>query len=227
MRDLYDYVILRVVAGSTAFGLNQEGSDVDRRGVYLPPADMQWSLDGVPEQLENDNEEVYWELQKCIRMALKANPNVLETLYSPLIETVTPIGEELLAVRSIFLSKRVHQTFSAYARSQFQKIDQDLRNHGEVRWKHVMHLMRLLLSGVTVLREGYVPVRVERYRDELLAIRRGEMAWAEIDRWRLALHDEMDAALSATALPDEPDRARANAFLIRARRAASKPDWGG
>ena len=121
----------------------------------------------------------------------------------------------------------LHQTFSAYARSQFQKIDQDLRNHGEVRWKHVMHLMRLLLSGVTVLREGYVPVRVERYRDELLAIRRGEMAWAEIDRWRLALHDEMDAALSATALPDEPDRARANAFLIRARRAASKPDWGG
>ena len=221
LADLYRYVILRVVAGSTAFGLDQEGSDVDRRGVYLPPADLQWSLDGVPEQLENDNEEVYWELGKFIRMALKANPNVLETLYSPLVETVTPIGEELLAVRSIFLSKRVHQTFSAYARSQFQKIDRDVRNRGEVRWKHVMHLVRLLLSGVTVLREGYVPVRVGRHREELLAIRRGEMPWSEIDQWRLALHDEMDAALSLTALPDEPDRARADVFLIRARRRAA------
>ena len=218
--DLYDCVILRVVAGSTAFGLDQEGSDIDRRGVYLPPADLHWSLDGVPEQLENDNEEVYWEIEKFIRMALKANPNVLETLYSPLVETVTPIGEELRAVRGIFLSKQVHQTFSAYARSQFQKIDQDVRNRGEVRWKHVMHLVRLLLSGVTVLREGYVPVRVERYREELLAIRRGEMAWREIDRWRLSLHEEMDAALAVSVLPEEPDRARANTFLVRARRSA-------
>ena len=85
--DLYRFVIYRCVVGSTAYGLSQEGSDMDRRGFYLPPADLEWSLASVPEQLETDNEEVYWEIEKFIRLALKANPNVLECFYSPLVET--------------------------------------------------------------------------------------------------------------------------------------------
>jgi RNA repair pathway DNA polymerase beta family protein len=55
--DLYRFVVYRCIVGSTAYGISQEGSDVDRRGFYLPPADLEWSLAGVPEQLENDQEE--------------------------------------------------------------------------------------------------------------------------------------------------------------------------
>src|SRR5690606_28318483 len=51
--DLYDCVVLRVVVGSRAYGLDEPGSDTDLRGVYLPPAELHWSLAGVPEQLEN------------------------------------------------------------------------------------------------------------------------------------------------------------------------------
>ena len=102
---LYDRVIYRCVIGSRAYGLEDEASDTDRRGIYLPAADLHWSLFGVPEQLENDEtQEVYWELQKFIVLALKANPNVLECLYSPIVESATPLGEELLAMRSAFLS---------------------------------------------------------------------------------------------------------------------------
>jgi hypothetical protein len=100
--DLYRFVIYRCVVGSTAYGLSQEGSDMDRRGFYLPPADVEWSLAGVPEQLETDNEEVYWEIEKFIRLALKANPNVLECLYSPLVETYTPLARELIACATFF-----------------------------------------------------------------------------------------------------------------------------
>jgi hypothetical protein len=50
--DLYRFVIYRCVVGSTAYGLSQEGSDMDRRGFYLPPVDLEWSLASVPEQLE-------------------------------------------------------------------------------------------------------------------------------------------------------------------------------
>lgn len=53
---------------------------MDRRGFYLPPAELEWSLHGIPEQLETDEEEVYWKIEKFIRLALKANPNVLECL---------------------------------------------------------------------------------------------------------------------------------------------------
>jgi predicted nucleotidyltransferase len=84
---------------------------------------------------------VVWELQKFLVLALKANPNILECLYSPLVDKVTPLGEELLAMRECFLSQMIFQTFNGYAMSQFKKIEQDRRTRGEVRWKHVMHLL--------------------------------------------------------------------------------------
>jgi predicted nucleotidyltransferase len=219
--NLYDRVIYRCVMGSRAFGLDDEASDTDRRGVYLPPAELHWSLYGVPEQLENEQtQEAYWELQKFITLALKANPNILECLYSPLVEAITPLGQQLIDLRERFLSKLVYQTYNGYVMSQFKKLSADLRNQGQVKWKHVMHLIRLQLAGITVLREGFVPVRVETHRDELLAIRRGEVAWETVERRRIALHAEFTAALDSTRLPEQPDYFAANALLVEARRAA-------
>ncbi len=223
--QLYKFVAYRCVVGSRAYGLERDESDVDRRGFYLPPATLAWSLAGVPEQLQSDNEEVYWEIEKFIRLALKANPNVLECLYSPMVELAIPIAQELLSIRAVFLSQFVHRTYNAYVLSQFKKLEQDLRNSGQLRWKHVMHLIRLLLSGVVVLREGFVPLRVDEHRDRLLAIRRGEVAWEEVERWRLDLHRELDQALAKTSLPEHPDYDRANDFLVRARRLAASPEY--
>jgi hypothetical protein len=109
--DWSKFIIYRCVAGSRAYGLEVEASDTDRRGIYLPPAEMQWSLYGAPEQIENDEtQETYWELQKFLKLALKANPNILECLYSPIVEHADPLGEELVGMRDAFLSKLVYQT---------------------------------------------------------------------------------------------------------------------
>lgn len=219
--DLYQRVIYRCVIGSQAYGLSNEQSDVDRRGFYLPPAELHWSLYGVPEQLESDEtQEAYWEIEKFITLALRANPNVLECLYTPMVEHATPLALELLAMRSAFLSRLVYQTYNGYVMSQFKKMEADLRNHGALKWKHVMHLIRLLMSGIRILREGLVPIRVEEHRDALLAIRRGETPWEEVEEWRKRLHLEFDAAAEATTLPDRPDYELANAFLLKARRLA-------
>jgi predicted nucleotidyltransferase len=217
--DLYDHVIYRCVVGSRAFGLATADSDTDRRGIYLAPARLDWSLYGAPEQLENDaTQECYWELRKFLVLALKANPNILECLYTPLVETAAPIARELLAMRECFLSRLVYQTYNGYVMSQFKKLEQDLRNSGAVKWKHAMHLIRLLISGVAVLARGVVPVDVGDRRELLLAIKRGELDWQEVNKIRLSLHKDFDAALSTTRLPERPDYERANEFLISARR---------
>jgi hypothetical protein len=213
-------IIYRCIVGSRAYGLDTAASDTDIRGVYLAPAELQWSLYGAPEQFEdNAAQTCFWELQKFLIMALKANPNILECLYSPLVEKVTPLGQELLDLRDRFLSQMIFQTFNGYALSQFKKIEQDLRNHGEVRWKHAMHLLRLLLTGAATLREGRVPVQVEAHRDRLLAIKRGELQWSEVDAWRKKLHQDFEQALSETNLPERPDYEAANAFLVQARKS--------
>ncbi len=219
--DLNERVIYRCVIGSRAYGLEDERSDTDRRGIYLPPADLHWSLYGVPEQLENEEtQEAYWELQKFIVLALKANPNVLECLYCPIVELATPLAQELLAMREAFLSKLVFQTYSGYVASQFKKMQTDIRNQGSVKWKHVMHLIRLLISGIDVLRDGKLTVHVGQQREPLLAIKRGEVPFAEADAWRKRLQIEFERAYQQTALPDRPDYERANTFLVRARRMA-------
>ncbi len=115
--DLRRYVILRVAAGSRAFGLATEASDDDRRGVYLPPAEMTWSLFKPPEQIEykgDGTEEVCWELEKFLRLALQANPNILETLWSPVVLLAAETGEELRRMRQAFLSRHLYKTYSGY-----------------------------------------------------------------------------------------------------------------
>lgn len=220
--DLFQRVIFQCIIGSQAYGLADEASDIDRRGIYLPSADRHWSLYGVPEQLECEStQEAYWEVKKFLVLALKANPNVLECLYSPLVEKATPLAKELLEMRSVFLSRLVYQTYNGYVMSQFKKMQADIRNQGHVKPKHVMHLIRLLISGISVLRDEYVPVKVEGHRDALLAIKRGDMAWEETEKWRLSLHAEFDRALTTTKLPERPDYEKANAFLVKARRAAT------
>ena len=221
-RALEQWVVLRVIVGSRAYGLDREGSDTDLRGVYAAPVERLWSLAGAPDQLENhETDEVYWELKKFLILALKANPNVLEVLHSPLVVDATAIGQELVSLRSIFVSKLVYQTYNGYVLSQFRKMEQRRKAGLEPKRKHAMHLIRLLLAGVEALHTGVVPVEVAAgHRDRLIAIRDGSIDLAAVDEWRRALHAEFDEAYAMSALPERPNFAAADAFLVRARRAS-------
>jgi uncharacterized protein len=219
-QELERAIIYRCVIGSRAYGLDDEASDTDRRGIFLPSADLHWSLSGVPEQIEDDNtRDTYWELQKFLILALKANPNMLECLATPIVEYATPLALELRAMQDAFLSKLIYQTYNGYVLSQFKKLEQDLRIKGTIKQKHAMHLIRLLLAGIRALRECAILVHVDEQRPHLLAIKRGEMPWEDVNAWRLELHRQFDAAFSTTRLPERPDYERVNALLLRARRS--------
>lgn len=214
-----DHTVLSVVVGSRAYGLATDGSDVDRRGVYAAPAPLFWRFAKPPTHLDGPLPEQFsWELERFCELALAANPTVLECLWSPLVERVTPVGEELLAVRKAFLSRHAHRTFLRYAEAQFRKLEGDLRNVGAPRWKHVMHLLRLLESGLHLVRRGEPRLEVGGLRDRLLAVRRGEVGWDEIDAWRASLGAAMDEALARSPLPPEPDRSAVEELLVSVRR---------
>lgn len=217
----YDRIIYQCVVGSKSYGLSNEDSDIDRRGIFLPKAEDQWSLFGVPEQIECEStQEAYWEYQKFLILALKANPSALECLYSPIVERQEPAVEDLLENRSIFLSQLVYQTYSGYVTSQFKKVQSDLRNQGQIKWKHAMHLIRLLISGIEILKHQQVFVEISEHRETLLTIRQGGMKWEEIDLLRQKYQKDFDRAFSATKLPVRPDYVKANELLIAARRIA-------
>jgi uncharacterized protein len=219
VRLVREHTILSVVVGSRAYGLAIEGSDVDRRGVFVAPTPLFWRFDKPPTHVDGPGPERFsWELERFCGLALDANPTVLECLWSPLVEEVTDAGRDLLELRERFLSRHVHRTFLRYADSQFRRLEADLRTRGEPRSKHVMHLLRLLISGRHLVEHGVPMVDVGDHRDRLLAVRRGELGWAEIMEWRSALTAELDAALTRSPLPAEPDRRVVEDFLISVRR---------
>ncbi|MFP8964179.1 DNA polymerase beta superfamily protein [Streptomyces nanhaiensis] len=215
-----DHTVFSCVMGSRAFGLATEDSDTDRRGVYAAPTPLFWRLDKPPTHVEGPRpEEFSWELERFCALGLASNPGILECLHSPLVERLDDTGRELLALRGAFLSRHAHRTFTGYAEGQHRRLRARVRGRGEIRWKQAMHLMRLLLSCRDLLRTGELVLDAGPYREGLLAVRRGEVAWAEVEARLARLREEADGAASATPLPAEPDRARVEDFLVRVRRA--------
>ncbi len=218
-RLVEEHTILSVVVGSRAFGLATGASDTDRRGVYVAPTEDFWRMAKPPTHVEGPLPEQFsWEIERFCELALGANPNLLEVLHSPLVERRTALGAELVELAPAFLSRRVHQTFGRYAQSQFAKARAALERDGTPRWKPVMHLLRLLVSGSALLETGDVHVDVGPYRDRLLAVRRGELAWEEVLAWQGRLVERLDRALDRSPLPEHPDGARVEEWLISVRR---------
>ncbi len=221
-----DHTIYACVMGSRAFGLATDGSDTDRRGVFLAPTPLFWRFEKPPTHVEGPAEEQFsWELERFCELALRANPNILECLHSPLVEHVDDTGRELLDLRGAFLSRQAHVTFARYAVGQRKKLEADVRNHGAPRWKHAMHLLRLLMSARDLLRTGELTIDVGDQRGPLLAVKRGEVPWPEVEAWMTRLAEEAERAAERSPLPAEPDRRRVEDFLVRVRRASAlQPD---
>ena len=220
--DFTPYIIYRCKVGSKAFGLDNEDSDDDLRGIFLPPADRHWSLYKVPEQIELKTElddEVYWELEKFLKLALKANPNILETLWTPIVLDSNAVGQRIRTNRNAFLSKHLYKTYSGYVLSQFRRMKNAYEKTGKYKTKHAMHLVRLLYSGIGALKTGEIMIDVSDHRDQLLEIRNGKFEFEQIRQLALRLDREFQDAFELTSLPDQPDFALVDQILIEARRS--------
>ena len=221
--DLRPYIIYRCQVGSKAYGLDHENSDDDLRGLFLPPARLHWSLYAIPEQIESmhdGQDEVYWEVEKFLRLALKANPNALELLWTPLVLEANELARELRNIRDAFLSKHLYKTYSGYVLSQFRRMKNQYEKTDKFKVKHAMHLIRLSRSGIHALRTGNILVDVGEHRDELLNIRSGNMSFEDIQGLAIELDREFQDAYSSTSLPEQPNFESVDSFLINARRRA-------
>ncbi|MEO3765006.1 nucleotidyltransferase domain-containing protein [Streptomyces sp. B8F3] len=214
----WKHTVLAVVAGSRAFGLATPASDTDRRGVYVAPTEWFWKPEKPPPHGEGPLPEQFsWEVERACALALDGNPNLLEVLHSPLVERCTTLGAGLREISPACLSRHVHRTFGRYAYRRLTRARVRRERTGEVRWKHVVHRLRLLLSGAALLRTGELCVDVGPHRERLLAVGRGELTWDEVTAWTAELSTLLDEALPASALPESPDHPRVESWLASVR----------
>jgi len=79
--------------------------------------------------------------------------------------------------------------------------------------KQLMHVVRLRLVGLNLLRTGRYEIAADR---SLLGIRDGSVPWDDAVAWAHRLGDEL--ATAGGPLPEEPDRARVEDWLVSVRR---------
>ncbi len=142
MEWLPKHTIYVTLHGSQAYGLNNEFSDTDVKGICVPPPEVENHLYNrfnqaqSPKWLEEKlahlknpknpkfESEIY-SLRKFFLLAAEVNPNIIELLWTdPKDHFIkAPLMEKLLANRMMFLSNKARYTFAGYACAQAKKIE--------------------------------------------------------------------------------------------------------
>ena len=119
-RLLYEYI-----RGSHLYGLNNEDSDVDTSGVYACSKDELFGCFGYrPQVTDTRHDNTWFEIGELIRLLLKSNPTVMESLFVPnnkVLGKVHPLMQMVLDNREQFISKQCFNPFFGYAKSQIEK----------------------------------------------------------------------------------------------------------
>lgn len=123
---LTDRTILLVTHGSHAYGLNTPTSDIDLKGVAIPPREYFLGFSSRFEQAEGKDpyDLVIYEIRKFFNLAAECNPNIIEVLWADesTFRVLTPLGRRLVDARERFLSRKARFTFSGYAHAQLKRI---------------------------------------------------------------------------------------------------------
>lgn len=139
---LQDRLVYLTMAGSQAYGLANELSDVDLKGICVPPVDVEGHLFERFEQAENPEfvermfdflrnpnnpkiESTVFSLKKFMVLAANVNPNIIELLWTDMddVQYCGDMGHWLRDNRDTFLSSKAKFTFSGYAHAQLAKIE--------------------------------------------------------------------------------------------------------
>ncbi|GAA4209324.1 hypothetical protein GCM10022252_75650 [Streptosporangium oxazolinicum] len=218
-------VLLAGTVGSVAYGLATPGFDIDTLGVFAAPTRDLVGLEQPQQTIATTNpDQQLHEAAKYCHLALKGNPSVSELLWLPeeLYTARTPLGEQLLTIRTCFLSApRVRDAYLGFADQQLRRLTGRCGPHVEHRTrrrsaKHARHLARLVGQGIKLYKTGHLQVRVEdpewirAFGDRVASGRTHEAASLLI-----AARKVFDT--SRSPLPDEPDKGPALEWLSAVR----------
>ncbi|MFI1396438.1 DNA polymerase beta superfamily protein [Streptomyces sp. NPDC020681] len=217
-----DPLLFATVSGAHLYGFPSRDSDVDLRGVHVLPVEQlvglrepaetrsrMWDRDGVEMDL------VTHDLRKFARLMLRRNGYVLEQLLSPLVIHTTAAHAELVALAPGVLTSNHAHHYLGFANTQWRLYERT----GEL--KPLLYAFRSLLSGVHLMRTGEVQAHLPTllgevpaapgYLPELIdakaAAEHGPAAGLTEGTVRAdfeALHEVLEAARTASDLPQEP-----------------------
>lgn len=223
----FGQLIYESIAGSTSYGTNIEGSDLDIRGIFIPHRKFLVGLNNVDEFKDKDIDDIeYFSIQKFVSLAMEGNPNVVEQLFvkDEHVLFQNEFGKELREMRKEFLTKNAYGRFGSYAFAQMKRLNSKNNgtHHGSHKdliekygydTKHAMHLVRLFQMGIQILSKHELDT-FRPNREELLSIRNGMYSLDEIKQYAEELNQQLEESMLVSKIPDYPDFDKINKWLV-------------
>lgn len=118
-------IILLGLGGSYAYGTNTENSDLDVRGCAVNSKREILTGADFEQVCHVETDTTIYSFRKLIQLLSNCNPNTIEILGLEPEQYfyISPIGQELLDHKSLFLSQKAIQSFGGYANSQLRRLD--------------------------------------------------------------------------------------------------------
>ena len=164
-------IILMGLGGSYAYGTNNENSDIDFRGIVLNTSSDLLGLTKFEQYEDKNTDTVIYSFNKIIRLLLECNPNTIELLgldeEQYLIKT--SIGEELLANKTLFLSKRAAKSFGGYASAQLRRLQNAIARDSmpqQEREQHIYNSVKNALEDFRLKNEMFDKGNIRIYIDK-------------------------------------------------------------
>ena len=225
------------VSGAHLYGFASPDSDYDLRGAHLAPLRELVGLFPPREtiEVEETREGLEWDIvsheaRKFCALLSKSSGYALEQLCSPLVVHTSPAHDELKAVALSGLNRRYARHYFGFAQNQWRLFAKET----PPRVKPLLYIYRVLLTGITLLRDGRLEANLENLNADynsalvadLIARKRGgaeqqtlegaDTPFFEAEYQRLCV--QLAAARESSVLPGEADVApQLHDWLVRLR----------
>lgn len=222
------------ITGSVAYGVSSDTSDVDLYGFCIPPKEeifphLRGEIQGFGRQKKRfdqfvqhhiddpDSGKEYdftiFNIVKFFSLCMENNPNMVDVLFVPsnCVVYSSRVGQMVREKRHIFLHKGSFHKFKGYSYSQAHKMRsktatgkrKELIERYGYDTKYAYHIARLLLEVEQIMLEG--DLDLQRGREQLKSIRRGEWSVEEIEKWAASKEKDLEKIYAeSTAIPHGP-----------------------
>lgn len=165
-----------------------------------------------------------YSIVKFFHLCLENNPNMVDALFVPqrCVLVCTQLAQTVREHRKEFLHKGCWHKFKGYSYSQFHKAKTKSPDAGSRRLasiqehgfdvKFAYHVVRLLLEVEQVLVEH--DLDLERNREQLKAIRRGEWTFEQVEEFFNTKEKQLEEVYNKSSLPYGPDEDKIKQLLL-------------
>lgn len=162
-------IVFLTLGGSHAYGMNQENSDVDIRGIALNSASELLTYKDFEQVVDVDTDTTIYSVNKILTLLTSCNPNTIEMLGNAPNHyfNMTDIGQMLIDNKKLFLSKLAIHTFGGYANSQLRRLNNKAaRTVGQAQ--HEKYILNTIENAQFEFKRRYQDIDLKLYIDNAI-----------------------------------------------------------